>query len=81
MKAVILCGGVGSRLRPLTETVPKPLIKVLGVPILGQIIHRLTLAGIEDVYLSLGYKAQDIISYAERLNTKIRRQKLPERRR
>ena len=72
MKAVILCGGVGSRLRPLTETVPKPLIKVLGVPILGQIIHRLTLAGIEDVYLSLGYKAQDIISYAERLNTKIR---------
>ena len=66
MKAVILCGGTGSRLRPLTEITPKPLIKLLNTPILELIISRLAEADIRDVYLSLGYKAQDIIDFCER---------------
>ena len=66
MKAVIMCGGVGSRLRPLTENTPKPLIKLMNVPVLEIIIRRLTDAGINDIYLSLGYKAQDIIAFCER---------------
>ena len=57
MKAVIMCGGAGSRLRPLTETKPKPLIRLMNVPILTSIVSRLTLAGIKDISLSLGYKA------------------------
>ena len=65
MKAVIMCGGVGSRLRPLTENVPKPLIKLMNVPILEMLLRRLSDAGIEDIYLSLGYKAQDIIAFCE----------------
>lgn len=66
MKAVIMCGGVGSRLRPLTETTPKPLIRLMNVPILTAIVSRLTLAGIKDISLALGYRAQDIIEFCER---------------
>ena len=66
MKAVIMCGGLGSRLRPLTETTPKPLIRLMNVPILTAIVSRLTLAGIKDISLALGYRAQDIIEFCER---------------
>ena len=66
MKAVIMCGGAGSRLRPLTEATPKPLVKLLNVPVLEILIKRLSQAGIRDVYLSLGYKAQDVIDFCER---------------
>lgn len=65
MKAVIMCGGTGSRLKPLTETRPKPLVKLMGVEILEIIINRLKEAGISDIHLSLGYKAQDIIDFCE----------------
>lgn len=66
MKAVIMCGGVGSRLSPITETVPKPMVKLLNRPIIDVIIEKLIKAGIEDIYLSLGYKATDIIEHCER---------------
>lgn len=69
MKAVILCGGTGSRLRPLTEVRPKPLIKLLNVPVLETIIGKLEQAGINDVYLSLGFMAQEIISRCENIKT------------
>lgn len=65
MKAVIMCGGIGSRLRPLTESVPKPLIKLMNRPVIDIIIRKLISENIKDIYLSLGYKAQDIISYCE----------------
>ncbi len=67
MKAVIMCGGLGSRLRPITENVPKPLIRLLNVPILKQILDKLVECGITDISLSLGYMAADIISYCESL--------------
>lgn len=65
MKAVIMCGGLGSRLRPLTENTPKPLLKLLNVPVLKQIIDKLTESGITDISLSLGYMATDVISFCE----------------
>lgn len=65
MKAVILCGGAGSRLRPLTEVRPKPLVKLLNVSVLELIIRKLEQAGITDISLSLGFMAQDIISFCE----------------
>ncbi|MCH5197857.1 MAG: NTP transferase domain-containing protein [Oscillospiraceae bacterium] len=68
MKAVVMCGGAGSRLRPLTEVTPKPLIKLVNIPVLEIIINRLIKAGIRDIYLSLGYKAQDIIDFCENKN-------------
>ena len=61
-----MCGGIGSRLKPLTESTPKPLLKIMNVPVLEQIICKLIYAGINDIYLSLGFKAQDIIDFCER---------------
>ncbi len=65
MKAVIMCGGTGSRLRPLTENKPKPMIKLLNRPMIEIILESVINAGIHDIYLSLGYMANDIIEFCE----------------
>lgn len=68
MKAVIMCGGVGSRLKPITETVPKPMVKLLNKPIIDIIIEKLIKSDIKDIYISLGYMATDIIEHCEMKN-------------
>ncbi|MEV6775862.1 nucleotidyltransferase family protein [Streptomyces syringium] len=60
MRAVILAGGEGRRLRPATHTVPKPLMPVDGMPILHIILLQLRSAGFTHVTLSLGYRAHMI---------------------
>lgn len=65
MKAVIMCGGIGSRLKPLTESQPKPLLKLLNRPVIDIIIEKLISAGIREIYISLGYMADEIIDYCE----------------
>ena len=54
-EAVVMAGGLGSRLRPLTQDTPKPLLSVAGRPILDRILEGLRTSGIEDVVLSLNY--------------------------
>ncbi len=56
MDAVVLVGGFGTRLRPLTLTIPKNLVPVAGVPLIERVIDRLAAHGIERVVLSLGYR-------------------------
>ncbi len=63
-----MCGGVGSRLKPLTENTPKPLIKMLNKPVLESIIERVIESGITDIYLSLGYMAGDIQAHCEKID-------------
>ncbi len=58
--AVVMAGGQGVRLRPLTETVPKPMLRVAGRPILERIVLHLVGAGIERVYLAVGYLGEVI---------------------
>jgi dTDP-glucose pyrophosphorylase len=58
--AVIMAGGEGRRLRPLTESVPKPLIKVGEVSLLENVIEGLTKIGVRRVFVSLNYKG-DVI--------------------
>ena len=53
--AVVMAGGQGVRLRPLTETVPKPMLLVAGRPILERIVLHLVGAGIRRVFLSVNY--------------------------
>jgi NDP-sugar pyrophosphorylase family protein len=55
MQAVILVGGEGTRLRPLTYAIPKPMAPVLGRPFIGWIIERLRKAGVDEIILSCCY--------------------------
>lgn len=63
MKAVILAGGEGTRLRPLSYVIPKPLLPVGSKPILEIIIERLRCYNFTDVILNTGYKAELIEAY------------------
>ena len=63
MQAVVLVGGEGTRLRPLTLETPKPMIPVMNVPFLERTLVRLKEAGIDDVILPAGYLPDAITSY------------------
>jgi NDP-sugar pyrophosphorylase family protein len=62
-KAVILAAGFGSRLRPLTDLRPKPLVEVNGTPILHNALRNLEEVGVEEVTIVVGYR-KDAIQYA-----------------
>lgn len=61
--AVIMAGGRGERLRPLTDTIPKPMICVAGRPILERIILHLVGYGIREIYISTNYLSGIIREY------------------
>jgi glucose-1-phosphate cytidylyltransferase len=63
MKAIILCGGQGTRLREHTEVQPKPMVEIGGRPILWHIMKLYAFHGITDFVLCLGYKAKVIKEY------------------
>lgn len=63
MTAIVLVGGLGTRLRPLTFSIPKPLLPVGERPILELIIEQLRDAGIRDIVLATGYQAQLIHAF------------------
>lgn len=63
MKAVILAAGKGTRMRELTEEIPKPMLRVQGKPILEHIITGLASAGIHEVFIITGYQAETIENY------------------
>ncbi|APQ17355.1 nucleotidyltransferase family protein [Maribacter hydrothermalis] len=61
--AVIMAGGKGTRLRPLTENTPKPLLKVGDKPIMEHNLDRLALYGIDDFWISVKYLGEQIEDY------------------
>ncbi len=61
--AIIMAGGKGERLRPLTDKVPKPMLKIGKKPILEHTIDRLISYGIETIYISVNYLKEQIIDY------------------
>ena len=63
MKAVIMAGGQGSRLRPLTEGVPKPMVPVLGRPMMAYILEAVRDAGITEILVTLHYRPNLIQDY------------------
>ena len=63
MQAIVLCGGKGERLKPLTNSVPKPLVKINKQPIVVHIIKHLLKHGIKDIILTIGEKANQFEKY------------------
>jgi len=63
MKAVILAGGEGTRLRPLTYKIPKALIPIQGKTLTEQVFAIYKKAGVTEIYLSVAYMAEKIIEY------------------
>ncbi|WFN34363.1 NTP transferase domain-containing protein [Methanogenium sp. S4BF] len=61
MQAVVLAGGEGSRLRPLTRNRPKALIPVANRPIIEYVIEALTEAGVRDITVVVGYRKEQVI--------------------
>lgn len=61
--AVIMAGGRGQRLKPLTDTTPKPLLKVGDKPIMEHNLDRLALYGIDDFWVSVKYLGEQIENY------------------
>jgi NDP-sugar pyrophosphorylase family protein len=63
MKAMILAAGVGSRLRPLTDTVPKALIDVDGVAMIEHVIRRLASVGVTEIVINLFHLGDRIVEF------------------
>ena len=61
MKAVILAGGQGTRLKPVTGDTPKPLVPLLGRPLMEHILLLLQRHGFEDICAALSYRAADVM--------------------
>lgn len=61
--AVVLAGGEGTRLRPLTNEVPKPMIRILGKPILQWVIEWLASYGISNIVIGVSYKKEAVMNY------------------
>lgn len=75
MKVIILAGGKGSRLSEYTKIIPKPMVKILKVPIIVRIINHYTKYGFKDFIIASGYKSKIIEKYFSKnflnLNIKI----------
>ena len=63
MTAVIMAGGKGTRLQPLSKDIPKPMFLILGKPILEYQIESLRKNGITDIIIIIGYLGDIIINY------------------
>ncbi len=63
MKALVLCAGLGTRLRPMTDFIPKPLVPVVNKPLLGIITEMLSQAGIDGFGFNLHYLPEKIEDY------------------
>ncbi len=62
---VILCGGEGLRLRPITKEIPKPLVKINNKPILSYIVDHLINSGFNDLIFATGYLSKQIENFIE----------------
>lgn len=67
MKAVVMAGGEGTRLRPLTCTTPKPMIKIIGKPVIGYIFDLLADNGFDEIAVTVRYKSEEIENYIDSL--------------
>lgn len=63
MRAIILAAGRGARMRPLTDTTPKPLLKVAGKCLIDYHLEKLSLAGFREVVINVSWLAEQIVTH------------------
>lgn len=63
MKAMIFAAGLGTRLKPLTDSCPKALVEVGGRPMLEHLIHKLKAAGVDHIVMNIHHLGQQIIDF------------------
>lgn len=65
MHAMILAAGLGTRMRPLTYHIPKPLVRVCGTPMISRLINQLSDAGVQQFSINVGHLGQAIIDFIQ----------------
>ena len=70
IKTIILAGGYGTRLGDVTDTIPKPMVQIGGIPIIVHIMNHYAHYGHNEFYIALGYKADYIKKYFDNFNSK-----------
>ncbi|MDA8749459.1 sugar phosphate nucleotidyltransferase, partial [Candidatus Poseidonia alphae] len=68
MLGIIMAGGQGSRLRPLTLTRPKPMVEVLGRPVIDFVKEAMVDAGIDEIIVTTGYRGEQLESHVNSWN-------------
>src|SRR3981189_942126 len=62
-KAMVLAAGLGLRMRPLTDNMPKPLVRVMGQPLLDHVLDKLGEAGVSEAVVNVHYLPDQIIDH------------------
>src|SRR3982074_449015 len=62
-KAMVLAAGLGLRMRPLTDHMPKPLVRVAGQPLLDHVLDKLACAGVSEAVVNVQYLPDKIIEH------------------
>lgn len=68
MRALVMAAGLGTRLKPLTDTLPKPLVPVLGRPMVAYVLEQLAEQGIREAALNIHYFPEKMRAFAEEWN-------------
>jgi len=68
MKAIILAAGLGTRLKPITDTMPKALVPVAGKPLLEHIVSKIKAAGFDEIIVNVHHFAEQIIDFFKEKN-------------
>ena len=69
IKTIILAGGYGTRLGDVTDSIPKPMVEIGGIPIIVHLMKHYAYYGHTDFYIALGYKADYITKYFNNFNS------------
>jgi len=69
MHGIIMAGGEGTRLRPLTLTKPKPMVSLLGRPVIDFVAHCLAKAGVDELVVTTGYRGEQLKSHIQNWNS------------